>query len=143
MSDLLAELKTTVLCGDGAMGTLLSEHGIPAGTCFEELCVSKPEVISAIHREYLESGARILTTNSFGANALKLAAFGHESRVTEINRKAAELAKQATTSLGLRAWVAGSVGPLGVSHSEAEGRGIRREDLFREQISALLGGEVT
>lgn len=139
-SDLLAELKTTVICGDGAMGTLLSEHGIPAGTCFEELCLSKPEVISAIHREYLAAGARILTTNSFGANALKLAAFGHESRVSEINRKAAELAKQAITSTDPRSWVAGSVGPLGLSHSDAEGRGIKREDLFREQIAALIEG---
>ena len=137
---LLDSLKESILCGDGAMGTLLAERGIPTGSCFEELCLSRPELISEIHREYLDAGARIITTNSFGANSLKLAPFGHESRVTEINREAAAIARKAVDDSGARAWVAGSVGPIGLRGNEAAGRGLRWEDLFREQIAALLLG---
>lgn len=143
MNDLLTALKENVLCGDGAMGTLLAERGIPAGSCFEELCLSRPEVISGIHREYLEAGAMVITTNSFGANSLKLSAFGLESRCSEINLEAARLARAAVIASGQRAWVAGSVGPVGSrgnSAGEAAARGLDRESLFREQIAALLEG---
>lgn len=138
MSDLLDALKSGILCGDGAMGTLLSERGIPSGTCYEELCLSQPELIAGIHREYLAAGARLITTNSFGANALKLAAFGLEARAAEINCEAARLAKEAIDNQ--TAWGAGSVGPLGLTASDAESKGIDREPLFRAQITALLEG---
>jgi len=140
MSDFLTALNDGVLCGDGAMGTLLAERGIPSGSCFEELCLESPELILEIHSEYLAAGASVITTNSFGANALKLASFALESRAAEINRRAASLAREAVMEAGKQAWVAGSVGPLGVSASEAEARGIDRETLFREQIAALLDG---
>ena len=140
MSDFLTALNDGVLCGDGAMGTLLAERGIPSGSCFEELCLERPELILEIHREYLAAGASVITTNSFGANAQKLASFALESRAAEINRRAASLARQAVMEAAKQAWVAGSVGPLGVSGSEAEARGIDRETLFREQIAALLDG---
>ncbi|MFZ0435099.1 MAG: bifunctional homocysteine S-methyltransferase/methylenetetrahydrofolate reductase [Chthoniobacterales bacterium] len=140
MSDFLTALNKGVLCGDGAMGTLLAERGIPSGSCFEELCLERPELILEIHREYLAAGASVITTNSFGANAQKLASFSLESRAAEINRRAAGLAREAVTEAGKQAWVAGSVGPLGVSGSEAEARGIDRETLFREQIASLLDG---
>jgi homocysteine S-methyltransferase len=140
MSDFLTALNDGVLCGDGAMGTLLAERGIPSGSCFEELCLERPEMILEIHREYLAAGASVITTNSFGANAQKLASFALESRAAEINRRAAGLAREAVTEAGKQVWVAGSVGPLGVSGSEAEARGIDREALFREQIAALLDG---
>ena len=134
----LATALEEVLCGDGAMGTLLSERGIPAGSCFEELCLSRPDLVSGIHGEYLRAGARIITTNSFGANALKLANYGLGDRVLEINLAAARLAR---ASVGpLTALVAGSIGPLGLSGSEAEARGIDREEVFGEQIAALLEG---
>jgi homocysteine S-methyltransferase len=122
------------------MGTLLAERGIPAGSCFEELCLERPQLILEIHREYLAAGASVITTNSFGANALKFASFALESKVAEINRRAASLAREAVTEAGKQAWVAGSVGPLGVSGSDAEARGIDREALFRGQIAALLEG---
>ena len=140
MGSLFDSLKESVLCGDGAMGTLLAERGVPSGSCFEELCVSQPDLVNGIHREYLNAGARIITTNSFGANAMKLASFGHESRVAEINLHAASIARMAVDDSGTKAWVAGSVGPLGSRGSEASGRGLKREDLFREQITALLEG---
>ena len=139
MSDLLTALKEGVLCGDGAMGTLLAERGVPAGSCFEELCLSRPEAISEIHRQYLDAGARIITTNSFGANAQKLAAFGLESRVAEINRQAARLAQEAVKASGKHAWVAGSVGPIG-SRGTSAAQGLDHEALFRAQIAALLEG---
>ena len=143
MDGILTALKQGVLCGDGAMGTLLTEKGIPAGSCFEELCVTRPELISEIHGEYLAAGASILTTNSFGANAIKLAPFGLEARVTEINRDASRLAREAIVASGRQAWVAGSVGPMGsrgISGSEAAARGLDRAALFRQQIAALLEG---
>jgi homocysteine S-methyltransferase len=140
MSDFLTALNDGVLCGDGAMGTLLAERGIPSGSCFEELCLERPELILEIHSEYLAAGASVITTNSFGANAQKLTSFALESKTAEINRRAASLAREAVMEVGKQSWVAGSVGPLGVSGSEAEARGIDREALFREQIAALLDG---
>ena len=137
LPDLLEELKSAVLCGDGAMGTLLAERGVPAGNCFEELCLSQPETISSIHREYLEAGAQLITTNSFGANARKLLAFGLEGRVGDINRAAARLAREAVDASGRPALVAGSVGPLGSHQAEADQN---QEVLFREQVSGLLEG---
>ena len=148
MSDFLDALKDGVLCGDGAMGTLLSERGIPVGNCYEEISLSHPELIARIHREYLAAGARLITTNSFGANALKLEAFGMESLTGEINRQSARLAREAIdTSIAagsksptFPAWVAGSVGPSGFSADETAGRKIDREMIFLEQITALLEG---
>jgi len=142
MSDFLDALKDAVLCGDGAVGTLLSERGIPAGNCYEELCLSQPELIIQIHREYLEAGARLITTNSFGANSLKLASFGMESLTGEINRQAARLAREVVDSSDSLStcWVAGSVGPIGFTADETADRKVDREIIFREQITALLEG---
>lgn len=138
--DLLDELEARVLCGDGAIGTLLLADGIPLERCFEELCVSEPDRINAIHQQYIGAGARVIETNTFGANAVRLERFGLEGRVAEINRAAARLAKK--TARGKNVYVAGSVGPLGISAEEAAARGIDRTHCFREQISALLDGGV-
>jgi homocysteine S-methyltransferase len=140
MDTLLEQLKLGVACGDGAMGTLLAERGIPSGSCFEELCLSQPEKISEIHGAYLKAGAQLITTNSFGANAQKLAAFGLEGKAPQINEAAARLARRAVDDSEAEAWVAGSVGPLGISEGEAADRAIERSVLFREQIGALLAG---
>jgi methionine synthase / methylenetetrahydrofolate reductase(NADPH) len=138
VATLLDEIEDHPLCGDGAMGTLLVERGIAAHQCFEELCLSRPELISQIHSEYLGAGARIIETNSFGANAVRLARHGFSDRVSEINWQAAQLARQAAKE----AFVAGSVGPLGVTSVEADRRGIDRESCFRAQMGALLEGGV-
>jgi methionine synthase / methylenetetrahydrofolate reductase (NADH) len=134
--DLVDELESRVLCGDGAMGTLLLGDGIPLERCFEELCVSEPERVRTIHEQYIGAGARVIETNTFGANAVRLERFGMESRVAEINHAAARVAKKAAS--GKDVYVAGSVGPLGISADEAAARGIDRAQCFREQISALL-----
>ena len=136
----LEEIENHPLCGDGAMGTLLMERGIPAEQCFEELCVAQPALILGIHADYLAAGARILRTNSFGANAVRLARHGLEGRVNEINWQAAQIAKEAAKGTG--AYVAGSVGPLGISAGEASERMIDREKSFRTHIGALLDGGV-
>ena len=118
------------IAGDGAMGTELMNAGIQLESCFEELCVSRPELVAAIHEHYIEAGARVIRTNSFGANAIRLAQFGWEKRVNELNWSAAQLARQSTRGKGV--YVAGSVGPTGV----------RSEEVFRQQIGALLEGGV-
>jgi methionine synthase / methylenetetrahydrofolate reductase (NADH) len=138
--DLLEELKTRVLCGDGAMGTMLLEEGIPLDHCLEEICVAEPDRIEKIHQQYIGAGARVIESNTFGANAVRLERFGFERRVAEINRAAATLAAKAAR--GKNVYVAGSVGPLGISGDEARARGIDRLDCFREQIGALLEGGV-
>ncbi len=134
--DLLDELETRVVCGDGAIGTLLLDDGVPMERCFEELCVSEPEQIGKIHEAYIEAGARVIETNTFGANAVRLARFGMEGRVSEINRAAVAVAKSAVRNRDV--FVAGSVGPLGITVEEAMARGVDPARCFREQISALL-----
>lgn len=136
--DLLDELQTRILCGDGAIGTLLLEAGIPLDRCFEELCVTEPDRIETIHQQYIGAGARVIETNTFGANAVRLQRFGLEGRVAEINRAAAQIASR--TARRKDVYVAGSVGPLGISGDEARSRGIDREHCFREQIIALFEG---
>lgn len=138
--DLLDELQARVLCGDGAMGTLLLAAGLRLDQCFEELCVTEPERIGTIHRQYVEAGARVIKTNSFGANAVRLERFGLEGRVIEVNRAAAEVAARAAGTKAV--YVAGSVGPLGLTGAEAAARGIDREACFSEQLGALHEGEV-
>lgn len=136
--DLLEELQSRLVCGDGAIGTLLLEGGVPLERCFEELCLSEPERIRAIHEDYIAAGARVIETNTFGANAVRLERFGFESQVVEINRAAARLARSAAGSRDVI--VAGSVGPLGITADDAAVRGIDRQQCFREQISGLIEG---
>lgn len=136
--DFLDELQHRILPGDGAMGTALMAAGVPADACFEELCVSRPDAVLAVHGAALAAGARVIATNSFGANSVRLAAHGHGRRVSELNWSAAQLAKDAARGTGVH--VAGCVGPLGISAAEAEARGVDREEVFTAQIGALLDG---
>jgi methionine synthase / methylenetetrahydrofolate reductase(NADPH) len=138
--NLLDELETQLVCGDGAMGTLLLDRGVPVDRCLEELCVSEPDRVRAIHEEYIAAGARVIETNTFGANAVRLQRFGFEDRVAEINQAAARIALEGAK--GKNVCVAGSVGPLGISPHEAEDRGIDRAECFREQIAALIDAGV-
>ena len=136
--DFLDELQYRILPGDGAMGTALMDAGVAGDACFEELCASRPEVVRAVHEQAIAAGARLIRTNTFGANAVRLARHGHGHRVSEINWSAAQLAKDVARGTG--AHVAGSVGPLGIGAAEAQARGIDREEVFTEQIGALLDG---
>lgn len=135
--DLLDEIERRVICADGAMGTLLMERGVSNTRCFEEVCVSDPDLVTAIHDDYIAAGAEIIGTNSFASNAHRLARFGFEGRVNEINWQAAQLAKQAARG---KALVAGCIAPTGMTAEEADARGIDRDELLREQMGALLDG---
>jgi homocysteine S-methyltransferase len=120
---------------DGAMGTALYERGVLYSSCFEELCLSRPELVSSVHESYVRAGAELLTTNSFGANRFRLRAHGLEGRVAELNRGAVRVAREAA---GDRVYVAGSVGPTGLmlkTLGDAEREAI--ESAFREQCQAL------
>ena len=135
-TDLLTRLqKGAVLC-DGAMGTLLLSKGIFIDRCYDELNLSQPELIRGIHLEYLQAGADIIETNTFGANSFRLSKHGCADKLTEINRRGARLAREAAKSFD--ALVAGAVGPLGI-RIEPLGKVALAEarEAFRQQIAAL------
>jgi homocysteine S-methyltransferase len=128
-----------IILADGAMGTMLHARGISFNVCFDDLNLSQPTLITDIHRAYLDAGAQIIETNSFGANRYKLAEHGLERRVGEINAAAVDLARQAVTAADKEALVAGSIGPLGVRLAPF-GR-VKPEqayDAYYEQIEALI-----
>lgn len=140
-ADLLARLKTSAVLCDGAMGTLLYSKGIFINRCYDELNLSQPDLIRSVHHEYLQAGAEIIETNTFGGNSFRLERHGLGGKVRDINFAGAKLAKEAAKSFD--AWVAGSVGPLGI-RIEPLGKTSFQEakDAFREQITALLEGGV-
>src|ERR1700723_1434168 len=133
--------RRTVLC-DGAMGTSLYARGVFINRCFDELNLSQPELVRSVHEDYLQAGAEIIETNTFGANALRLQRYGLRDKVGEINRAGVAIARQAVRQLADKqagtAWIAGSVGPLGV-HLEPLGKtGLdEARAAFAEQIKAL------
>ncbi|UCC26623.1 MAG: bifunctional homocysteine S-methyltransferase/methylenetetrahydrofolate reductase [Gemmatimonadales bacterium] len=123
---------------DGAMGTVLYDRGVFVNVCYDALVLDQPELVEAIHREYVEAGAQILETNTFGANPVKLSAYGLEDRTEELNRAAAKLARKAASD---RAFVLGAVGPLGVRLEPWGPTAVQEaEDFFRRQMSGLLEG---
>ncbi|HLF80133.1 MAG TPA: homocysteine S-methyltransferase family protein, partial [Anaerolineales bacterium] len=91
------------ILADGAMGTLLHAHGVSIEACFDELNRTQPELVAGIHSAYLQAGAQVVESNSFGANRFKLAAHGLENRVGEINAAAVTLARQAIRTAGKEA----------------------------------------
>ncbi len=137
---LLARLvdPAQVVLADGAMGTMLYARGVFINQCYDELVLRAPDLVREIHAEYVRAGAELLETNTFGANRVKLAPYGLDTQVAAINRRAAELAREAA---GERRLVAGAVGPLGV-RLEPYGPTSRDEarDAFREQMVALKAG---
>ena len=133
-------LQSEVIVFDGGVGTYLYEKGIYINTCFDELNLTNPDLVADLHREYVQAGADVIETNTFGANRFKLAPHGLEPRVYEINKKGAELAKRAA---GDSVLVAGSVGPLGVQIEPIGKLSFREaQDAFEEQIKGLLDGGV-
>ena len=109
--DLLSRIKQSPVLCDGAMGTLLYAKGIFINRSYDELNLSQPDLIRGIHHDYLQAGAEIIETNTFGANSFRLARHSLADKVRDINRTGARLAREAAKSFDV--WVAGSVGPLG------------------------------
>jgi methionine synthase I (cobalamin-dependent)/5,10-methylenetetrahydrofolate reductase len=138
---LIERLKQSPVLCDGAMGTLLYGKGVFINRCYDELNLSQPELIRGIHHEYLQAGAEIIETNTFGANAPRLARHTLADRVHDINLAGAHVARDAAKSFDV--WVAGSVGPLGI-RIEPLGKTSFEEarSAFREQIAALVEGGV-
>jgi len=127
---------------DGAMGTVLYARGILISRCYEELNLSDPGLILSIHEEYLQAGAEILETNTFGANRFRLARHGLAGKVADFNAAGVRLARQAVKHLHEKqageAWVAGALGPLGVRLEPLGKTGLdEARAAFAEQIQAL------
>ncbi len=129
-----------ILC-DGAMGTLLYSKGIFINRCYDELNLSQPEMIAAIHSDYVANGAEIVETNTFGANSFRLGRHGCHEKLNDINRAGVELARKAAR--GGNVYVAGAVGPLGI-RIEPLGKTSREEAraAFAEQIRVLVDAGV-
>jgi methionine synthase I (cobalamin-dependent)/5,10-methylenetetrahydrofolate reductase len=133
---LLERMKQAPLIFDGAMGTMLYQRGVFLNTCYDEQCLSNPKLVLQIHQDYVEAGAEAIETNTFGANHIKLQAFGLADQAEQINHQAVRLARQAG---GENVYVVGSVGactrPDQVFTSEYAAQA---EAAFAEQIAALL-----
>lgn len=132
----LTDLKSKILIGDGAMGTMLYSHGVDR--CFEELNLSKPEDVLNVHQAYIQAGANLIQTNTYGANDIKLSRYGLEDEIRQINKKAVEIAKKAAND---STYVFGTIGGVRTfkksAHSIEE---IKRN--FREQLYLLLNENV-
>lgn len=135
-TSLLDHLRSSLLVADGAIGTMLYARGVPIEVCFDEINQSRPELIRQIHEEYVDAGAGLIETNTYGANALSLTKYNLEDQAESLNARGVEIARQAA---GSRAYVAGAVGPArGLPHleyTEAD-----HDRVYREQITALAGG---
>jgi methionine synthase / methylenetetrahydrofolate reductase(NADPH) len=132
---------------DGAMGTVLYARGVFINRCYDELNISDPNLILSIHEEYLQAGAEIIETNTFGANRFRLTRHGLAAKVAEINTAGVRLARQAVDHLKEKqagtAWVAGSIGPLGVRLEPLGKTGLdEARAAFAEQIHALADAGV-
>ena len=136
----LERIAEGVVVCDGAMGTMLYARGVFLNRCFDELNLSSPALVRSIHEEYLEAGADVVETNTFGAHRFKLGPHGLEKQVRKINREGARIAREAAAGRGL---VAGSIGPLGkplapygsISFEEAVAA-------YEEPVAGLLEGGV-
>jgi len=140
-------LASRPLLADGAMGTVLYARGIFINRCYDELNLSDPGLILSVHEEYLQAGAEILETNTFGANRIRLARYGLAGKTAEINAAGARLARQAVNHLKEKqageAWVAGSIGPLGVRLEPLGTTGLDdARATFAEQMQILVDGGV-
>ncbi|MBI2419995.1 MAG: bifunctional homocysteine S-methyltransferase/methylenetetrahydrofolate reductase [Ignavibacteriales bacterium] len=134
------KLENEIIVFDGGTGTLLYEKGIYINRCFDELNLTNPELVTEVHKEYVAAGADVIETNTYGANRFKLTPHGLESKLYEINKRGAEIARAVA---GDRVFVAGSVGPLGVQIEPLGKLGFdEAKDAFKEHLQGLLDGGV-
>src|SRR5712692_896044 len=130
-----ARLREGVLVADGAMGSMLYE-AIGPQRCFDEVNVTQPEAVFRVHQAYIEAGAQVIETNTFGANRHKLAPMGLADNVTRFNHRGVKIAREAREAAAREVLIAGSIGPLGIrqmrplSHEEIR-------EIFHEQALAL------
>ncbi len=135
MEPILDRMKRTPLMFDGAMGTMIYDRGVFINTCFDELSLSNPKLIAQIHREYVEAGAEVIETNTFGANRIALRPYGLSEKVVAINRQAVRIAREIA---GNSVYVAGAVGPcIRPDQIMPDEHAPEVEEAFSEQIGAL------
>lgn len=136
IQDFNERLKNSILIADGAMGSLLYE-AVGSVRCFDELNVTEPEAVFRVHQAYIEAGAQIIETNTFGANRFKLAPLGLGDEVQKLNGRGVKIAREARESAAREVMIAGSIGPLGIGvqarHPEPE----EILSVFHEQALAL------
>src|SRR5687767_14072551 len=136
----LEALDQGVLVCDGAMGTMLYGKGIFLNRSFDELNLTQPDLVAEVHQAYVRAGADVIETNTFGANRIKLGAFGLAERVHAINLQGARIARHAARE---QVYVAGAIGPLGIRIEPWGKTGVdEAEEHFREQATALVEGGV-
>ena len=137
----LQEIQRGVILGDGALGTYFYEKGVPLGTNTDLLNLSDPDLVYSVHEEYIRAGSRLIETNTFGSNRLRLGHLGKNVSVEKINQSGAALARKAA---GKDIYVAGSVGPTGIEFplEPEEFSPSDIKDVFRQQMLALLDGGV-
>jgi methionine synthase I (cobalamin-dependent)/5,10-methylenetetrahydrofolate reductase len=139
-SDFKKRLENNVLLFDGAIGTIIYSHGVYFNRCYDELNLSNPNLIKKIHTAYIEAGADVIETNTFGANRFKLAPHGLSEKLAAINYEGARLAREVA---GTDIIVAGSVGPLGIRIEPWGPTSIEEtRQAFKEQVRALKDGGV-
>jgi homocysteine S-methyltransferase len=133
----------TPLIADGAMGTFLHTHGVEHTHCFDALNLTDPARVADVHRQYIEAGAQIILTNTFGANHYKLHKHGLEDKTAEINRAGVEIARRVVEESGKPVLVAGDIGPLGVRiapYGRVQPHEARQA--FEQQVRALAAAGV-
>jgi homocysteine S-methyltransferase len=136
----LEALGASPLVFDGAMGTQLYERGVLYSVCFEDLNVTRPDVVSKVHDDYVRAGAQVIETNTFGANALRLEKWGNQARIREYNLAGVKLARAAA---GQHAYVAGAIGPSGYFLGEASDSDLAKvRGALLAQAHALVEGGV-
>jgi methionine synthase / methylenetetrahydrofolate reductase(NADPH) len=136
IEDFNQRLREAVLVADGAMGSMLYEMLGPQ-RCLDELNATQPEAVFRVHQSYLEAGAQILETNTFGANRHKLSQLGLADRVAEFNHRGVKLAREAREAATREVLIAGSIGPPGTARQVKQLPPDEIQRIFREQAMAL------
>ena len=140
LQDFREFINENVVLFDGAMGTMLYSKGVYINRVYDELNLSQPTLVKEVHKEYLDAGAMVLETNTFGANRFKLAPHGLADKLEAINFQAAKLAREVA---GEQAYVAGAIGPLGIRIEPWGKTSVEEaEEAFSEQAKGLLAGGV-
>ena len=134
--DFNERLKDSILIADGAMGSMLYE-AVGSVRCFDELNATEPEAVFRVHQAYIEAGAQIIETNTFGANRFKLAPLGLGDEVQRLNSRGVKIAREAREAASREILIAGSIGPLGIGVQARHPEPDQIRAIFHEQALAL------